>query len=106
MPNPAPASSKIRTSAAPAGPGGRLSSGSMTDLQVAAGDFLNNPTAAAMTIANLDTVWVTARCADYVSNRRKTRWAVPPWRREFGRSRKSAAGKNRYPGAALPAARW
>jgi len=34
--------------------------GSVIDLQVAAGDFLNDPTAAAMTIANLDTVWVTA----------------------------------------------
>jgi cobalt-zinc-cadmium efflux system membrane fusion protein len=31
----------------------------MIDLQMAAGDFLNDPTAAAMTIANLDTVWVT-----------------------------------------------
>ena len=34
--------------------------GSVTDLQVAPGDFLNDPTAAIMTIANLDTVWVTA----------------------------------------------
>jgi cobalt-zinc-cadmium efflux system membrane fusion protein len=34
--------------------------GSVIDLQIAAGDFLNDPTAAAMTIANLDTVWVTA----------------------------------------------
>jgi cobalt-zinc-cadmium efflux system membrane fusion protein len=30
------------------------------DLQIAKGDFLNDPTAAAMTIANLDTLWVTA----------------------------------------------
>jgi cobalt-zinc-cadmium efflux system membrane fusion protein len=35
-------------------------SGSVTDLEVASGDFLNDPTAAIMTIANLDTVWVTA----------------------------------------------
>jgi membrane fusion protein, heavy metal efflux system len=34
--------------------------GSVIDLQIAAGDYLNDPTAAAMTIANLDTVWVTA----------------------------------------------
>jgi membrane fusion protein, heavy metal efflux system len=35
-------------------------SGSVIDLQVARGAFLNDPTAAIMTIANLDTVWVTA----------------------------------------------
>ena len=35
-------------------------SGSVIDLQVAPGAFLNDPTAAIMTIANLDTVWVTA----------------------------------------------
>ena len=35
-------------------------SGSVIDLQVAPGAFLNDPTAAMMTIANLDTVWVTA----------------------------------------------
>ena len=34
--------------------------GSVTDLEVAPGDFLNDPTAAIMTIANLDTIWVTA----------------------------------------------
>jgi cobalt-zinc-cadmium efflux system membrane fusion protein len=34
--------------------------GSVTDLQVAAGDFLNDATATIMTIANLDTIWVTA----------------------------------------------
>jgi membrane fusion protein, heavy metal efflux system len=34
--------------------------GSVTDLQVATGDFLNDPTAMIMTIANLDTIWVTA----------------------------------------------
>ena len=34
--------------------------GSVTDLQVASGDFLNDPTATIMTIANLDTIWVTA----------------------------------------------
>jgi cobalt-zinc-cadmium efflux system membrane fusion protein len=35
-------------------------SGSVIDLQMAPGAFLNDPTAAAMTIANLDTIWVTA----------------------------------------------
>jgi cobalt-zinc-cadmium efflux system membrane fusion protein len=35
-------------------------SGSVIDLQAARGAFLNDPTAAMMTIANLDTVWVTA----------------------------------------------
>jgi membrane fusion protein, heavy metal efflux system len=35
-------------------------SGSVIDLQAAAGAFLNDPTAAMMTIANLDTIWVTA----------------------------------------------
>jgi cobalt-zinc-cadmium efflux system membrane fusion protein len=35
-------------------------SGSVIDLQAARGAFLNDPTAALMTIANLDTVWVTA----------------------------------------------
>ena len=35
-------------------------SGSVIDLQVAPGAFLNDATAAIMTIANLDTVWVTA----------------------------------------------
>src|SRR6516165_2666250 len=35
-------------------------SGSVIDLQAAKGAFLNDPTAAIMTIANLDTVWVTA----------------------------------------------
>jgi cobalt-zinc-cadmium efflux system membrane fusion protein len=34
--------------------------GSVTDLEVAAGDFLNDPTATIMTIANLDIIWVTA----------------------------------------------
>jgi len=34
--------------------------GSVTDLEVAPGDFVNDPTAAIMTIANLDTIWVTA----------------------------------------------
>ena len=34
--------------------------GSVIDLQVAPGAFLNDPTAEIMTIANLDTVWVTA----------------------------------------------
>jgi len=34
--------------------------GSVTDLEVAPGDFLNDPTATIMTIANLDTIWVTA----------------------------------------------
>jgi membrane fusion protein, heavy metal efflux system len=35
-------------------------SGSVIDLQVARGEFLNDPTASIMTIANLGTVWVTA----------------------------------------------
>jgi membrane fusion protein, heavy metal efflux system len=35
-------------------------SGSVISLQVAPGAFVNDPTAAMMTIANLDTVWVTA----------------------------------------------
>jgi membrane fusion protein, heavy metal efflux system len=35
-------------------------SGSIIDLQIAPGAFLNDTTAAVMTIANLDTVWVTA----------------------------------------------
>jgi cobalt-zinc-cadmium efflux system membrane fusion protein len=34
--------------------------GSVIDLQVAPGTFLNDATAAIMTIANLDTIWVTA----------------------------------------------
>ncbi len=34
--------------------------GSVIDLQVARGAFLNDPTAAIMTIANLGTVWITA----------------------------------------------
>jgi cobalt-zinc-cadmium efflux system membrane fusion protein len=34
--------------------------GSITDLQVAPGAFLNDPTATIMTIANLQTIWVTA----------------------------------------------
>jgi membrane fusion protein, heavy metal efflux system len=35
-------------------------SGSVIDLEIATGDFLNDTTATAMTIANLDTIWVTA----------------------------------------------
>jgi len=35
-------------------------SGSVIDLQVARGAYLNDPTASIMTIANLDEVWVTA----------------------------------------------
>jgi membrane fusion protein, heavy metal efflux system len=35
-------------------------SGSVTSLQVAPGAYVNDPTSAMMTIANLDTVWVTA----------------------------------------------
>jgi cobalt-zinc-cadmium efflux system membrane fusion protein len=34
--------------------------GSVIDLQIAPGAFLNDATAAIMTIANLDTIWVTA----------------------------------------------
>jgi membrane fusion protein, heavy metal efflux system len=35
-------------------------SGSIIDLQIGPGAYLNDPTAAIMTIANLDTIWVTA----------------------------------------------
>jgi cobalt-zinc-cadmium efflux system membrane fusion protein len=35
-------------------------SGSIIDLQIATGAVVNDPTAAIMTIANLDTIWVTA----------------------------------------------
>jgi membrane fusion protein, heavy metal efflux system len=35
-------------------------SGSVIDLQIAPGAYLNDPTATMMTIANLDTIWVTA----------------------------------------------
>jgi len=35
-------------------------SGSVIDLQIAPGAFVNDPTAAIMTIANLETIWVTA----------------------------------------------
>jgi membrane fusion protein, heavy metal efflux system len=35
-------------------------SGSVIDLEIATGDFLNDTTATAMMIANLDTIWVTA----------------------------------------------
>ena len=45
--------SRLLTMKAPA-------SGSVIDLQVAPGAFLNDLTAAIMTIANLDTIWVTA----------------------------------------------
>jgi cobalt-zinc-cadmium efflux system membrane fusion protein len=34
--------------------------GSVIDLQMAAGAYLNDPTAVIMTLANLDTIWVTA----------------------------------------------
>src|SRR5262249_48804366 len=57
---------KAPASTPPAGESARLLSlkapiaGSVIDLQVARGAFLNDPTAAIMTIANLDTVWVTA----------------------------------------------
>jgi membrane fusion protein, heavy metal efflux system len=55
----------IGVSADPAQEGRLLSlkspvTGSVIDLQVAPGAYLNDPTAATMTIANLDTVWVTA----------------------------------------------
>jgi membrane fusion protein, heavy metal efflux system len=47
-------------------------SGSVIDLQVAPGAFLNDPTAAIMTLANLDKVWVTANVPEkdisFVSN--------------------------------------
>jgi membrane fusion protein, heavy metal efflux system len=35
-------------------------SGSVIDLQIAPGAFLNDPTAVMMTIANLETIWITA----------------------------------------------
>jgi len=38
--------------------------GSLIDLQIAPGAFLNDMTAAAMTIANLDTIWVTANAPE------------------------------------------
>jgi cobalt-zinc-cadmium efflux system membrane fusion protein len=38
--------------------------GSVIDLQTAPGAFLNDPTAAVATIANLDTVWVTANAPE------------------------------------------
>jgi membrane fusion protein, heavy metal efflux system len=47
------ANSRLLTMKAP-------SAGSLIDLQIAPGAFLNDVTAAAMTIANLDTIWVTA----------------------------------------------
>ena len=55
----------IGVSADPKAEGRKLSlkapvSGSVIDLQVARGAHLNDPTAAIMTIANLDEVWVTA----------------------------------------------
>jgi membrane fusion protein, heavy metal efflux system len=55
----------IGVSADPREEGRKLSlkapvSGSVTDLQAAKGAFLNDPTAAIMTIANLDEIWVTA----------------------------------------------
>jgi len=47
-------------------------SGSVIDLQVAPGAFLNDATAAIMTIANLDTIWVTANVPEkdisFISN--------------------------------------
>jgi cobalt-zinc-cadmium efflux system membrane fusion protein len=70
------AQSRLRAMGVPAEPpspqagegrvGGRLltlkapAAGSLIDLQVARGAFLNDPTAAIMTIADLGTVWVTA----------------------------------------------
>jgi len=62
------AQSRLRAIGVPADPkeeGRKLSlkapvSGSVIDLQVARGAHLNDPTAAIMTIANLDEVWVTA----------------------------------------------
>ena len=38
--------------------------GSVTDLEIAQGDYINDPTATAMTISNLDTVWVTANVSE------------------------------------------
>ena len=46
-------------------------SGSVIDLQIAPGAYVNDPTAAVMTIADLSTVWVTHRGM----SPRKT----PPW---------------------------
>jgi membrane fusion protein, heavy metal efflux system len=50
--------------------------GSITDLQIAAGAFLNDPTAAVMTIANLDTIWVTANVPEKDTALVKTGQAV------------------------------
>jgi membrane fusion protein, heavy metal efflux system len=50
--------------------------GSITDLEMAAGAFLNDPTAAVMTIANLDTVWVTANVPEKDTALVKTGQAV------------------------------
>jgi membrane fusion protein, heavy metal efflux system len=53
VPADAPQETRLLSLKAPA-------AGSVIDLQMARGDFLNDPTAAVMTIANLDTIWVTA----------------------------------------------
>ena len=66
------AQSRLRAIGASADPkleGRKLSlkapvSGSVIDLQVARGAHLNDPTAAIMTIANLDEIWVTANVAE------------------------------------------
>ena len=50
--------------------------GSITDLEMAAGAFLNDPTAAVMTIANLDTIWATANVPEKDTALVKTGQAV------------------------------
>ena len=58
-------------------------SGSVIDLQVAPGAFVNDPTAPMMTIANLDTVWVTANVPEkdtsFVSKDQPVRVTFPAY---------------------------
>jgi cobalt-zinc-cadmium efflux system membrane fusion protein len=58
-------------------------SGSVIDLQVAPGAFLNDATAAMMTIANLDTIWVTANVPEkdtaFVSTDQPVRVTFPAY---------------------------
>jgi cobalt-zinc-cadmium efflux system membrane fusion protein len=57
--------------------------GSVIDLQVARGAFLNDPTAAIMTIADLGTVWVTANVPENdtarVAKRQDVAVTLPAW---------------------------
>lgn len=60
--------------------------GSVIDLQVARGAFVNDPTAAIMTIANLGTVWVTANVPENdtarVAKGQDVEVVLPAWRGE------------------------